>query len=222
MFATLPVSGAPRQPITRAAVIAGLLHLIVIVAAVRVTTGKTIVSLPAPRDTIRLVTYRLDEPALRERRIDPAPDIAAPQVPPFPVGAVPRIDLSFTPPRVTPGQFIRPEVAGPPKENTPGRFAPDSVFSVSDVDVAPEIRYLRPDYPVELQHAGISGAVVVEYVVLPSGRADSASVRVIATTEPAFTNSVLVAVRGAGFTPARRRGHTVPVLVRQTIRFLKR
>jgi TonB family protein len=221
MFGTLLVSDAPRQRIIRPAVIAGLLHLILIVVAVRLTANNMIVSVPAPRDTIRLVTYRLDDPVLRERRGDPSVYPPPPAIIPR-LRLRPRIDLSVPAPRFTPGRFIRPDPPVPSGGTTLGGPAPDSVLPVSGVDVPPEIRYLRPDYPIELQRSGISGAVVVEYVVLPSGHADSASVRVIAATEPAFTKSVLTAVRAASFKPARHRGRTVPVLVRQTIRFLKR
>ena len=74
----------------------------------------------------------------------------------------------------------------------------------------------------ELFDAHFWGFVRLAYLILPSGRADSASVRVIASTEPAFTTSVIRALLSASFKPARRRGRPVAVLVQQTIRFQNR
>jgi protein TonB len=96
-------------------------------------------------------------------------------------------------------------------------------FATAEVDQLPELRgSMNPLYPERLKRAGVSGSVQVEYVILPNGRADSASVRVIDSTEPEFTTSVIRAVLSASFKPARRQGRPVPVLVQQTIRFQNR
>jgi len=96
-------------------------------------------------------------------------------------------------------------------------------FSTSEVDELPELLgVLSPEYPERLRRAGVSGWVRVVYVILPSGLADSASLRVIASTEPGFTTSVIKALLSASFKPARRRGRPVAVLVQQTIRFQNR
>jgi hypothetical protein len=44
-------------------------------------------------------------------------------------------------------------------------------------------------------------------------------VRVLTTDHAQFTRSVLQALHGARFRPARRNGEAVAVLVRQTVRF---
>jgi TonB family protein len=108
--------------------------------------------------------------------------------------------------------------------------APAAVFPSNDralllveVDELPEIRgRLRPSYPETLRRAGITGEVKLEYVIDQTGRADTGSVRVMATTDPAFAVSSIEAVLDASFKPALRAGRPVAVLVHQTIRFQDR
>ena len=99
----------------------------------------------------------------------------------------------------------------------------ERALSLGEVAQLPELRSpLRPTYPEPLRRAGITGEVKLEYVIDQTGRADTGSVRVMATTDSAFTVSSIEAVLGAGFRPALRAGRPVAVLVRQTIRFQKR
>jgi protein TonB len=81
---------------------------------------------------------------------------------------------------------------------------------------------LRPRYPEMLRQAGVSGEVELEYVVLESGRVDSASVRVLASTHPAFSEAAREALQRARFKPAHRGAGPVPVTVRQTLHFVSR
>jgi TonB family protein len=142
---------------------------------------------------------------------------AGPEVP------VPAFDLRPTPlspadfaaaslqARTTSGRSIEPVIGG------------ENVYSAEEVDQVPELSAgMRPEYPEDLQRAGIGGAVLVEYVVLPNGRVDSASIRVISSTDTRFTMSVIECLLAASFKPARRRGLAVPALVQQTIRFENR
>jgi TonB family protein len=223
MFRTLLASNSAPIPAARPAFAAALLHCLIIISAVRLTASSSPLSIPAPRDTIRLELYRLDDPEqLSAPRAEPPPSlpVAARIVPELP--AVPRVDFRFYPTHATPGDLVRAELVPEPTGNIASHPPADSVFSVADVDDLPQVRSLSPDYPPGLQRAGISGDVMVEYIVGPTGRADSASVRVIASTDPAFTMSVIKSVLSASFKPAHRSGKAVPVLVRQTIRFRNR
>jgi protein TonB len=223
MFGTLLASGAPRQPITRPAVIAGLLHLIIVVGAVRLTASVYPASRPAPRDTIPFQLDLPHEPTRSDWENRPgAPLEPAPQ----PLGEPP-----LPPPLELASPFDTPDWRGLVRVDTGGQstelmHAADPIgprFSTSEVDELPELLgALSPPYPEQLRRAGVNGLVRVEYVILPSGRADSASVRVIASTEPAFTTSVISALLSASFKPARRRGRPVAVLVQQTVRFQNR
>jgi TonB family protein len=221
MFRTLLSSNAAVFPPAPPTAVAAVLHLIIVFLAVRLTQSQPLTTLPAPRDTIRL---QIGRPPAVERVPGGVPTLhlppAASLLPTLPV--VPPIDHSFTSKQSGGIESIRSELVG--KRAGMNQSRPEqSVFSDADVDQLPEIRgTLSPEYPEHLRRAGIGGQVMLEYVVLPTGRADSASIRVIASTEPAFTRSVIKAVLGAGFRPARRSGATVAVLVRQTIRFRNR
>jgi periplasmic protein TonB len=223
MFRTLLASNAAPVPAARPVLAAGLLHVLIIVAAVRLTASPPLVSLPPPRDTMRLQIYRLNDPEpLRDQRADPSPP-PPPEIRIVPeLPAMPKIDVPSSPTQPAPGHQVRPELGPRPSSNITSLPAIEPVFEPADGDDFPRVESLRPDYPKGLQRAGISGDVVVEYIVLPTGRADSASVRVIASTDPAFTMSVIKSVLSASFKPAHRSGRTVPVLVRQTIRFRNR
>lgn len=94
------------------------------------------------------------------------------------------------------------------------------LFDITDVDKLPELEEeLHPSYPESLRRAGVRGWVEVEYVVNTDGRVDRRSLRVLASSHPAFLLSALEAIGRARFRPARRGSHPVAVLVRQTIRF---
>jgi TonB family protein len=95
-----------------------------------------------------------------------------------------------------------------------------SLYRSTEVDELPQLLTdLRPEYPDVLRHAGISGAVEVEYVVGKDGRIEPHSLRVLTTDHEQFTRSVVYALRPARFKAARRAGQPVAVLVRQAIRF---
>src|SRR3954454_20524558 len=223
MFGTLLASGAPRQPITRPAIIAGILHLVLVIGAVRLTAAAPSAAPVVRRDTI---AFQLAPP----RDPTPSGDGSAPPAPlapaPLPLmepSPAPRLELASPYGAADWDGLIRSAGAGLPAD----RGAPTDTlglrFSTAPVDQPPELQgTLNPLYPERLRRAGISGSVQLEYVILPSGRVDSASIRVIANTEPAFAASVISAVHSASFKPARYRGMPVAVLVRQTIRFQNR
>jgi len=96
----------------------------------------------------------------------------------------------------------------------------DQVYSVGQVDQPPALLSAPPldrDYPVLLQQAGISGRVVIEAIIDTTGRADSASIRVIQTVHPGFTAPAKRWMARALFRPARNNGRPVRVLVTQAL-----
>jgi hypothetical protein len=80
----------------------------------------------------------------------------------------------------------------------------------------------RPKYPAGLEVAHIGGLVRVRYLVLGTGRADTASADVQFATHARFVESVLEALARAEFVPARLDGVPVPACVEQTIKFVTR
>ena len=77
----------------------------------------------------------------------------------------------------------------------------------------------EPRYPAALAAAGISGRVVLDYVVDTAGRAELGSLRVITSSHPAFDEAARASVLASRYQPARLRGRVVRQLVRQALSF---
>ena len=94
------------------------------------------------------------------------------------------------------------------------------LFRVSTVDERPE-RLSGPPlrYPVLLQKAGISGFVLIEFVIDASGRVEPSSIRIVRSSNPGFEGPARDAIRGSLFRPGRMVGMAVRVMVRQQIEF---
>jgi periplasmic protein TonB len=72
---------------------------------------------------------------------------------------------------------------------------------------------LAPQYPIALRQAGLTGEVMVEFLVDPTGRVASASV--LSSTNSGFEKSTLQAVAKWRFEPGKLHGR--PVSFRMTI-----
>ena len=221
MFEALPASLKAGPLRARAITSALLLHAVLIGIAITSTASSGVNAPRVARDTIRV------DLAVVEQRHDNAPPRApapplpsAPSVPNVPTSA-PKFELpqlSFRNPVST-----RTPVATPASSGLIPAGILDSspsLYSSADVDELPQLLSdLHPEYPDVLRHAGISGAVEVEYIVGKDGKIDLRSLRVLTTDHDQFTASVVQALRAAPYRAARRAGQPVAVLVRQTIRF---
>jgi TonB family protein len=76
-----------------------------------------------------------------------------------------------------------------------------------------------PRYPVKAMQAGRSGYVDFEYIIDPSGHADSTSMRVLASTSPEFIEASRAAILATTFQPAKVGNCAVPQIVQQRISF---
>ena len=85
------------------------------------------------------------------------------------------------------------------------------------VERAPDSR--GPVYPDSLRAAQVEGAVVAEWVVDTTGRADEGSFRIVSSTHRLFTQAVRECLTGMRFRPAEFNGKLVRQLVRQEFRF---
>ena len=99
--------------------------------------------------------------------------------------------------------------------------SPDSVYSILDVEEAATrtAGSAAPIYPSDLLRDGIEGWVTVQFVVDTLGRADSSSLVVLASTHPAFAQSVRHAVPLMSFRSASMSGHKVHQMVEQRFGF---
>jgi len=75
-------------------------------------------------------------------------------------------------------------------------------------------------YPPALERAGVSGTVVVEFVVDTAGQAERAGLRVVSSTRSEFESAAMEAVLGTRFRSAQVRGSAVRQLVRQRLSFV--
>jgi protein TonB len=224
MFQTLLASNVPSRRWWTPALAAAVLHALIIVLAVRVTASMPPQPRPHP-DTVQL-ELRPPTPASEnapERHLLPMPPQSPELPPPLALTGI-SIDLRISPEaarlKMLKGLIAEGNVG---REN--GRPEPEGepIFSPSDVDDPPSmLGDGHPRYPEELRSAGVTGTVRLEYVIRADGTVDSVSVRMLASTHPAFSASAIQFLMQASFKPARRRGVAVPARVRQTIRFEKR
>ncbi|MEO7084337.1 MAG: hypothetical protein ABI442_17220 [Gemmatimonadaceae bacterium] len=106
-------------------------------------------------------------------------------------------------------------------EAPPLAGAPDSVFSILEVDsaVVRAANSAAPAYPLKLLEAHITGAVAAQYVVDTTGFADTASFKVMNTPNPAFVTAVRNALPYMRFQPAKIGTNKVRQLVEQMFTF---
>jgi len=69
------------------------------------------------------------------------------------------------------------------------------------------------EYPTALRYAGVQGRVRVQAVIDTLGRAEPASVKIVARPNTAFDESARAYVLHAMFRPARVKGRAVRVLI---------
>ncbi len=100
-------------------------------------------------------------------------------------------------------------------------FVPDTVFSVLEVDkmVERDENSAAPIYPRDLLAVGAEGLVQAIYVVDTAGMVDTATIQVVSSDDPRFTESVRTALAGMRFRPAKRGGKAVRQQVQQQFRF---
>ena len=222
MFDPQPASPSLDPSRTRTVLVALLVHACLIVVAVRGTTPRAPQVPALSRDTIRIDIGQVyastgsDHPRPRFESNIPPP----PAVPPIDFDADARAALlrEFIPPGTAePRRMLTLPRAGAP--HLPSDTIPP-VWNTIEVDELPGLREgLRLRYPEGLRRAGVSGSVLLQYVVQSNGRMDAGSVRVRSSTHPGFVVAAMEALRRARFSPARRKGQPVAVLVQQTIRF---
>ncbi|HEY2027422.1 MAG TPA: energy transducer TonB [Gemmatimonadaceae bacterium] len=113
------------------------------------------------------------------------------------------------------GLDMKNSAAQSPVEST------DSVYSMLSVEES-AVRNegsAAPVYPREMLEKGVEGEVLTRYVIDTTGRADSASLQILSTTNPAFAQAVREALPGMRFSPAVVQGHKVRQLVEQNFDF---
>ena len=95
------------------------------------------------------------------------------------------------------------------------------IYEIADLTQAPRlINWRAPQYPPEMQRARIAGEVSAIWVVEQDGSTSRISIE--ESTNPAFEEPVIRAVRSARFSPGEKDGTPVRTWVRQKIPFRPR
>ena len=101
-----------------------------------------------------------------------------------------------------------------------GAPADTTVYDTSAVDTRPAyVSGQTPSFPKGLREAGVTGDVLVEFVVNADGRVEWSSVRVVEYSDRELADSAVVAIQTMHFCPATRHGVPVRVRIRQPVQF---
>jgi TonB family protein len=226
MFEILPASSAgseasPTHALLSVLVHGGLIATAVLVTA-QVTTGPGV---GAPIDQMIYIPALPSQPA-PVGAVPPASNGGLPDAPvdaslPLPVGVPVGLPLpagiAATGGSPNAGSAIG---IGPPTwlEGP----ATSGAWAAAEVDEP--VRVLTAGhlvYPPVLERAGITGIVMLEFVVDTLGVVEASTMHVVSATQEGFRAAAVEAVLATTFSPARVRGTAVRQLVRQQLRFVE-
>jgi protein TonB len=176
---------------------------------------------PRPKDegpTITIVMPKLepDEPDVVENEAPLPTEITPPMQ-----NDVPQV--------ATPDSFVQPIEPPPPDMSSLSRNAvkiPESrsnlagveIFDISKLDQVPSPRFqARPQYPFEMRRMGISGDVLVDFIVDPNG--DVRNAFAAHSSQREFEASAVQAVSKWKFRPGRKNAHNVYTHMQVPIQF---
>jgi protein TonB len=234
MFNNLIESKPKKQRTTGGLIISGVLHAVLITAAVYGTLqAKEQLEKPKAEKVEFVEMKKKDEPPPpKEEPKPPPPDVVA--APPPPKGfqvltapikvpdVLPDIDLSK---KVTDeADFSGKGVAGGKATGVVGGTAPVNTdqpyfeFQVEkQVTTAPGSP--QPRYPDMLKSANVEGEVLAQFVVDTTGRADMSTFKVLKSSHELFTQSVRNVLPQMRFYPAEIGGRKVKQMVQQPFTF---
>ena len=235
----------PWNPVT-AGISVGA-HLLILGGVIFATTPKPEVA-PPPEEDFPIFEIPQAKPDLKpeppEVRRVPA-SVPTPAAPANPALVPPReIPSSITPEPegvepVDPGAPItsgdpnapgdpnaRPSGEDPGATAQPGNAGPTEPYGVEAVHVGPSLenmrevqRTLQRLYPQPLRDSGVTGTVVLRFVIGTDGRVEPSTVQVVSTTHPAFGDAAIEAAKKLRFEPAKVNGKSVRVLTSMPIRW---
>lgn len=232
MLGTLIETRGARQRRVGGTLVSIALHTSIIGLAVVMTARATPRPRPVPPATpVVYVTTPAPVPA------DPTPAPPLPTPPEVPMPSIPdRViaptTVPTTLPTIDPATIVvdqhwydtKPAPAHPGGETAgPGLSSGpvNGAWDVSTVDRAaePDAGNPRPVYPETMRAAHLEGHVDVQFIVDTTGRAEPASIHVIAATHARFADAVRDVLRRSRYRPAEVHGHRVRQVVQQRFEF---
>lgn len=88
-----------------------------------------------------------------------------------------------------------------------------------EVEASPSGGNPQPEYPSSLRESGVTGRVIVQFVVSKSGRVEPGSIKVLESSNPAFAAAVKAVLPRHRFSPAKIGGTAVRQIVQQPFIF---
>lgn len=222
MFETLLESGRRRAVPTPHAAISLTLHASALIGAIALTRASALApSYAAPR--VRPIVYI---PLVASRQAlgasHGAQGASLPPAPVVPAWAA-STELSTLPIVLDAMDTGGPPASAPALDALIGHNGGGSIGdqrALSGANFPPELLVAaRPVYPAMLLAAGVTGRVVLEFVVDSSGRFLESTLRIVSADHPAFVEPARIALQRSRFRAARAGGTPVSAWVRQSIRF---
>jgi periplasmic protein TonB len=187
---------------------------------------------PAEKKDYQMITLVEEPKPVADVPDQPLPALKSPVAPPrAPDRSVPLEDGSFVQKHVMgpfhPIDTVTTVPIGPfsPEGATPGVGGPGlfsdnngPIYTAASLDAVPKARFqISPSYPYALKSAGISGEVVVEFLVDEQGRVRDP--RIVSASHPEFEAPSLAAVSKWRFEPGMRKNMPVRFLMRVPLNF---
>ena len=238
MFDVLPASGAQLGVRPTSISTSIISHALAVLLAVLATQG----ALDAPRmdlppEAMLLYMPKPEPPPPPvEPKTEPAPKLVIAEPPPkgFQTVAapseiptvIPPVDFEQRPldPRDFSGMGVEGGIADGVVGGTGVVTRSDAIYEATTMleGFAPAVLLAQPapKYPAVLHSAGLSGTVMIEFVIDTVGQVEPASIRMVESTHRGFNDAARAAVLGARFEPARLGRHPVRQLTRQRVRFV--
>src|SRR6186997_1784354 len=225
-FGTLIESRRTSKPAVRQALFAFSLHGALLFGAVALS-GKAL--RPMQVEPALPIDITFTTPSGRTSTAQPLRGIHGPSLPTIPTPSIEPVPLLPDLPvssshRWDPREFARPGAGDLAGSIDLGPETPEGTFLPGEVDALPRIApgsRCSGEFPPALKAAGISGSVVLQFVIGTEGAVDRSAVRIVRSSSPALEQAAISGLTSPDcrYFPAESRGRPVAVLVQQSIRF---
>jgi len=231
MFTTFSESSSGREKRSGGTLFSFILHVVVIVAAVKGTLSAKARADKYKEQKVEFVQVKKEEPPKEVEKPPPQELIAPPPPKGFQIltapikipDLIPEIDLSKSTTREE--DFSgKGSVGGTARGVTGGVARPlNSDQPLFDFQVekpaSASPNNQAPTYPNQLRAANIEGQVIAKFVVDTSGRADMRTFEILKSDHDLFTNAVRSSLPQMRFFPAEVAGRKVKQLVQMPFVF---
>jgi protein TonB len=219
MFENLIESAPKKQRSVGMSIVSLVLHVLLIIGAIRATAGAAERIKEILQDTTMVFLKAAPPPEMQLAKQPPPQGFQTVMPPTEMPKDIPPVNLNE---RFDARDFSGKGIEGGIAAGVVGGTGPTNqeTFVEAEVDdpVVP-LNIPKPKYPPVLQQAGIAGSVDVQYVVGVDGRAEPESFKVLRSTNKAFEDPAREAILAGTFKPAKIRGQAVRQLVQQRISF---